>query len=193
MDQVTWYVGIDWGSESHAVCVVDAAGLRREERRVDHTVEAVQACLDSGDVVYRRPAIPIAVAIETPRGALVDSCLARGWRLRGRSRASIAFATAIRSRVRKTTGGMRGSWRIRCAPTRARSNRFTKRIPLWCSFGSSRVQRKPWTRSFAGSPINYEVRCTAWCPTCWRCVRARMNRGFGHCCSSRPRPRRNAA
>jgi hypothetical protein len=32
MEQVTWYVGIDWGSESHAGWVVDAAGHRREER-----------------------------------------------------------------------------------------------------------------------------------------------------------------
>jgi len=46
MDHVSWYVGIDWGSEGHAVCVVDAMGRRREERRVIHTAEAVQACLD---------------------------------------------------------------------------------------------------------------------------------------------------
>ena len=26
MEEVTWYVGIDWGSESHAVCLVDAKG-----------------------------------------------------------------------------------------------------------------------------------------------------------------------
>ena len=48
MEQVTWYVGIDWGSERHAVCVVDAAGHRREERGVDHTADAVQACLSLG-------------------------------------------------------------------------------------------------------------------------------------------------
>jgi hypothetical protein len=79
MEQVTWYVGIDWGSESHAVCVVDAAGLRREERRVDHTADAVQACLDWVMSYTGVPPSQIAVAIETPRGALVDTCLARGW------------------------------------------------------------------------------------------------------------------
>lgn len=77
MEQLTWYVGIDWGSTSHAVCVVDAAGHRREERCVDHTADAVQACLDW--IMTFTGAMPaqIAVAIETPRGALVDACLAR--------------------------------------------------------------------------------------------------------------------
>src|SRR5712691_11466789 len=78
MEQVTWYVGIDWGSESHAVCVVDAAGHRREERRVDHTADAVQACLDWIMTFTGATPAQIAVAIETPRGAVVDACLARG-------------------------------------------------------------------------------------------------------------------
>jgi hypothetical protein len=78
MDQVCWYVGIDWGSESHAVCLLDATGRRRAERHVAHTAEAVQACLDW--IIDRSGAVPpqIAVAIETPRGALVDACLTRG-------------------------------------------------------------------------------------------------------------------
>ena len=79
MEQVTWYVGIDWGSESHAVCVVDAAGHRREERCVDHTADAVQACLDWIMTFTGATPAQIAVAIETPRGALVDACLARRW------------------------------------------------------------------------------------------------------------------
>lgn len=78
MEQVTWYVGIDGGSESHAVCVVDAAGHRREERRVDHTADAVQACLDWIMTFTGATPAQIAVAIETPRGAVVDACLARG-------------------------------------------------------------------------------------------------------------------
>lgn len=78
MEQVTWYVGIDWGSESHAVCVVDAAGHRREERCVDHTADAVQACLEWIMKFTGATPAQIAIAIETPRGALVDACLARG-------------------------------------------------------------------------------------------------------------------
>ena len=73
MEQVTWYVGIDWGSESHAVCVVDAAGHRREERRVDHTADAVQACLDW--IMTFTGATPAQIAV-------VDRPLTKRWRER---------------------------------------------------------------------------------------------------------------
>jgi transposase len=78
MEQVTWYVGIDWGSESHAVCLVDATGRRREEQHIVHTADAVQACLEW--IITSAGVAPaqIAVAIETPRGALIDACLAGG-------------------------------------------------------------------------------------------------------------------
>ena len=31
-----WFVGVDWGSEEHAICLVDATGQVRGERRVRH-------------------------------------------------------------------------------------------------------------------------------------------------------------
>jgi len=34
--------------ESHAVCLVDATGRRREVRRIAHTAEAVETCLANG-------------------------------------------------------------------------------------------------------------------------------------------------
>jgi transposase len=81
MDDVTWYVGIDWGGESHAICVVDAAGQHRQERRVEHAAEAVQACLDWVIAVTGATPSQVAVALETPRGAVVDTCLAGGFRV----------------------------------------------------------------------------------------------------------------
>lgn len=81
MDEVTWYVGIDWGTESHAICVVDAAGQHRQERRVDHTADAVQAGLDWVIACTGVTPSDVAVALETPRGAVVDTCLARGFRV----------------------------------------------------------------------------------------------------------------
>jgi transposase len=81
MERSAWYVGIDWGSQSHAVCLVDAAGGRRHERRVAHTADAVGACLDWIAATAGVPAAQIAVAIETPRGGLIDACLAQGFRV----------------------------------------------------------------------------------------------------------------
>jgi Transposase/Transposase IS116/IS110/IS902 family len=74
-----WWVGVDWGSEAHAVCMLDGTGRINEERVVAHTVEAVQAWLTG--VLTRTAARPaqIAVAIETPRGVLVETLLAWGF------------------------------------------------------------------------------------------------------------------
>jgi transposase len=75
----TWWVGVDWGSETHAVCVLDGMGRLDEERGVAHTVAAVQGWLT--DLVTRTaaPPVQIAVAIETPRGVLVETLLAGGF------------------------------------------------------------------------------------------------------------------
>lgn len=74
-----WWVGVDWGSATHAVCVMDGTGRIDEERVVAHTVDAVQAWLS--DLVTRTatPPAQIAVAIETPRGVLVETLLAGGF------------------------------------------------------------------------------------------------------------------
>ena len=81
MDKIVRYVGIDWGSEEHAICVIDAAGRRRDERRVAHTADAVHAVLEG--IRHEAAVEPahIAIAIETPRGALIDACLAYGCRV----------------------------------------------------------------------------------------------------------------
>jgi transposase len=78
-ESFAWFVGIDWASEAHAVCLVDATGAVREERTVTHTIDAVNAWVAA--VLERTGAAPsaIAVAIETPRGLLVDTLVERGF------------------------------------------------------------------------------------------------------------------
>jgi transposase len=72
-------VGVDWGSEEQAICVVDAAGTVRGERRVVHSAVAVA---DAITWVQTRPGVApaaIAVAIETRRGVWVDTFLEQGF------------------------------------------------------------------------------------------------------------------
>ena len=71
------YVGIDWATEAHQVCLLDPSGRRREERSVPHTGAGLAALADSLLTVVADPA-RIAVAIEVPRGAVVDTLLERG-------------------------------------------------------------------------------------------------------------------
>jgi transposase len=77
-EQYNWFLGIDWGYTAHQVCLIDATGQIRETRRVDHDIASVDECLTW--VFERTGATPaqIAVAIETPRGALVATLLERG-------------------------------------------------------------------------------------------------------------------
>ncbi len=79
IESFNWCVGIDWASETHAVCLLDASGRLVEERPVAHTIEAVNAWLTA--LLERTGATPssIAVAIETPRGILVDTLVERGF------------------------------------------------------------------------------------------------------------------
>jgi hypothetical protein len=73
-----WFLGIDGGYETHQICLMDATGHIVLERQVAHDAAAVQAAITA--LLERTGAAPasIAVAIETPRGALVATLLERG-------------------------------------------------------------------------------------------------------------------
>lgn len=70
-------VGIDWATEAHQVTVVDTTGNRVAERSVEHSGPALGAfaqwLVDLADADPSR----IAVAIETPHGAVVETLVER--------------------------------------------------------------------------------------------------------------------
>ena len=78
-DKFRCYVGFDWASEQHRVCLLDAEGQRVAERDVAHGGEGlVEMC---AWLLERSGAQPeeIAVAIEMPRGPVVETLLERGF------------------------------------------------------------------------------------------------------------------
>src|SRR5215211_8138707 len=77
-DDVRWFVGLDWATAQHRVCLLDAEGKCVAERDVRHGgAELLELCTW---LVKRTGAQPaeIAVAIETPRGHVVEDLLERG-------------------------------------------------------------------------------------------------------------------
>lgn len=73
-----WFIGVDWGTVEHAIAVSDATGRVLTEQTVGHTSDGLARFADwlgelSGGHVER-----VAVAIEVPRGALVELLLERG-------------------------------------------------------------------------------------------------------------------
>lgn len=72
---LTWFVGIDWGNAEHAVCLMDGTGRVYGERRVAHTATAIHSMVQWIRETTQAPAHTIAIGLETPHGALVDTLL----------------------------------------------------------------------------------------------------------------------
>lgn len=79
MNGPRWFVGIDWASKSHRVCLLDCEGHRVRERDVSHDGAALNELCVWLLQTTGAPAGEIAVAIETPRGPLVELLLERGF------------------------------------------------------------------------------------------------------------------
>lgn len=76
------YVGIDWGSEQHRVCILSAGGEIRQQKWIEHTGKALAELVD--DLRRLRNDMPperVAVAIEVPRGAIVETLLEHGFQV----------------------------------------------------------------------------------------------------------------
>jgi transposase len=72
-----YFTGIDWASDKHDVCVIDAAGAVRDRFVVAHTVEGL------ADLIRRlkRFGTPaeLSIAIERPSGLLIDTLVDAGF------------------------------------------------------------------------------------------------------------------
>ena len=70
-EEVEWFVGIDWASQSHQVCLIDAHGECLGERAVAHGGAGIEELCDW--LIARTGATPevIGVAIEMTHGPVV--------------------------------------------------------------------------------------------------------------------------
>jgi hypothetical protein len=111
------YVGIDWASEAHQACVPDQTRRIVSERAFAHAGDAVAAFAEwLNDLAGDDPG-GVAVAIEIPRGAVVETLVERGFHIYAiNPNSSIASATATALPAPRMTGVMPSSSVIRCAP-----------------------------------------------------------------------------
>jgi transposase len=68
-------VGIDWASDSYQICVADDQGKVLEEKQVEHSGEGIGQGIDWLLKLAAGDASMIAVAIEVPHGAMVESLI----------------------------------------------------------------------------------------------------------------------
>jgi Transposase/Transposase IS116/IS110/IS902 family len=74
-----WFVGIDWGSQRHQICVLDRDRRRVGERTIDHDGASLAQLAAWLWTVSAGQPQRVAVAIEVPRGAIVEGLLERGF------------------------------------------------------------------------------------------------------------------
>ena len=117
MAEVTtgWFAGVDWGSQQHQACMLDAAGKVVGERVFPHGGAGLAALCGWLASMADDPG-SVAVAIEVPHGPVVDALLDRGFAVhainpkqldRLRDRFSVAGAKDDRRDARVAAAGLR--------------------------------------------------------------------------------------
>jgi transposase len=110
-----WFAAVDWGSEKHQVCVLDAEGGVMGEREFRHSGAGLTQLADWVQSITG-PASTVAIAIEVPHGPVVDVLLDRGFCVysinpkqldRLRDRFSVAGAKDDRRDARAAADGLR--------------------------------------------------------------------------------------
>ena len=76
--QAAWFVGADWGSQKHQVRITDAAGKVLGERAFEHGGAGLSEMADWLLSFAAGVAEAVGVAIETPRGPVVESLMEHG-------------------------------------------------------------------------------------------------------------------
>ena len=74
-----WFVGIDWAAEKYDVCVLDASGKVIAKRIIKHSGSAIAELMDWLQEMAGGNPEAMAIAIETPRGAVVEGLVERGF------------------------------------------------------------------------------------------------------------------
>ena len=110
-----WFAAVDWGSEKHQVCVLDAEGGVMGEREFRHSGAGLTQLADWVQSITG-VAGTVAIAIEVPHGPVVDVLLDRGFCVysinpkqldRLRDRFSVAGAKDDRRDARAAADGLR--------------------------------------------------------------------------------------
>jgi transposase len=70
----TFFAGLDWASQTHAICVIDAQGSIREQFEIDHDAAGLAELQRRLGACGKPP-----VAIERPSGLIVDTLVEAGF------------------------------------------------------------------------------------------------------------------
>jgi hypothetical protein len=78
---IQWYVGVDWGDETHVVVVQDRESREVSCRNVEHSGRGLAELTSWLEDICEGDVQAIAVAIEVPHGPVVGALLAHGFQV----------------------------------------------------------------------------------------------------------------
>ena len=79
MERLEYFAGVDWGSETRQVCIVDGEGTILGERTFGHGGAGLAEMADRLVAKANAEAPVIGTAIETPHGPAVETPMERGF------------------------------------------------------------------------------------------------------------------
>ena len=77
MSTEQWYVGVDWATRQHQICVLDGDGKVVGERQVAHSGTGIGDLCKWLDELSGGHLASVHAAIEMPHGAVVEALLER--------------------------------------------------------------------------------------------------------------------
>lgn len=77
-ETIGWFAAVDWGSEKHQTCVLDAHGGVAGEREFPHSGAGLEELADWVQSIAGEAGL-VAIAVEVPHGPVVDVLLDRGF------------------------------------------------------------------------------------------------------------------
>lgn len=78
-EEFGYFVGIDWATQAHEVCILTADGEVVERRSVPHSGDGLADLADRLSRLTDGDCARVAVGIEVPHGAVVETLLERGF------------------------------------------------------------------------------------------------------------------
>ena len=180
-EQYRFWVGIDWATQAHQVLVLDAERVLKE-RAVEHTGQALGAFADWLGELSGGKLGNVAIAIEVPRGAVVETLVERGFHV-----FAINPKQLDRFRDRHTVAGAKDDRRdaLVLATSLRTDERAFRRVEL---DDPVVIQLRELSRADddlqadrLGSRTGSGSSCTATTRRCWSWSQPQMRAGCGTC------------
>lgn len=74
-----FYLGVDWATEQHQACILDSQGQMLGQRKIEHSGRGIIDFMTWMEELAEGQVHRIAVAIEVPRGPVVEAFLEHQW------------------------------------------------------------------------------------------------------------------